>query len=162
MQTALNQQGCHLFQVLPSVAEGKTGQKLPFQAAPNSATAEMFLSASHRTSAFLPPVLHLLSTSRRPSLCPSRPPPGPGSWSGSNSSGGASKPPLPLTQASDSTGQCDSTDSGAPEALLITEAPASSRGLLDLPAIALSLSAVGGGGGGSGGWGWEWGVGPTP
>lgn len=38
----------------------------------------------------------------------------------------------------------DSTDSGAPEALLAMEAPASSRGLLDLPAIALSLSAMGG------------------
>lgn len=38
-----------------------------------------------------------------------------------------------------------STDSGAPEALLTPEALTSSRGLLDLPAIALSLSAIGGG-----------------
>lgn len=38
-----------------------------------------------------------------------------------------------------------SMDPGASEALLTPEAPASSRGLLDLPTTALSLSAIGGG-----------------
>lgn len=89
------------------------------QGALNSLTAMLLLLVSHGAPA-LPPSSSTLAV---PPGCPVsiQPPPGCGSRFGHTSGGVALNPSLPLTQASD--------------------APASSRGLLDLMAIALSVRA---------------------